>query len=133
LLPTGWFVNAVFSVVVQLLICLASISCITRRMRPPPQPQPFQGDTNSIALPHAYTFNTSCVCTQRASVACMHIPPFLWLYSSLLTPHCRIADFQDLQTLSHLPTLRDLNMSDPHFGVCPIAKAQGYRSITATR
>jgi hypothetical protein len=41
----------------------------------------------------------------------------------------RIADFQDLQTLSSLPTLRDLSMSDPHFGTCPIAKAQGYRCM----
>jgi len=33
---------------------------------------------------------------------------------------------QDLQRLAKLPFLSEISFSDPHFGTCPVVRAEGY-------
>ena len=40
-----------------------------------------------------------------------------------------IADFRDLRRLAALPLLSELRLSEPTFGACPIARAEGYRNF----
>lgn len=40
-----------------------------------------------------------------------------------------VANLRDVQKLAHLPRLRSVSFSDPHFGSCPVVRAAGYRQF----